>query len=77
MQGIGYKELSAWIRGEIGRDKAIELWKRHTRNYAKRQETWFKREKDVYWIDVSNQTPDSVLGQAAALVESAAGGQRR
>jgi tRNA dimethylallyltransferase len=77
MQGIGYKELSAWVRGEIGRDEAIELWKRRTRNYAKRQETWFRREKDVQWIDVSDQTSDSVLTQVAALVESAAGGHSR
>lgn len=77
MQGIGYKELSGWIRGEIGRDEAIELWKRRTRNYAKRQETWFRREKDVHWIDVSGRTPHSVLAQATALVESAAGGRSR
>jgi len=77
MQGIGYKELSAWMRGEIGRDEALELWKRRTRNYAKRQETWFRREKGVHWIDVSDQTSDSVLAQAAALVESAAGGRSK
>jgi tRNA dimethylallyltransferase len=77
MQGIGYKELSAWMRGEMGRDEAVQLWKKRTRNYAKRQGTWFKKEKDVQWIDVSNQTPDLVLAQAAALVESAAGGQGR
>jgi len=73
MQGIGYKELSAWICGETGRDEAIELWKKRTRNYAKRQETWFRREKGVHWIDVDSQTPDSVLEQASALVESAVG----
>jgi tRNA dimethylallyltransferase len=77
MQGIGYKELNAWMSGEIGHDEAIELWKRRTRNYAKRQETWFRREKDVHWIDVSDQTSDSVSAQAAALVESAAGGHSR
>jgi tRNA dimethylallyltransferase len=77
MQGIGYKELSAWMRGEIGRDEAIELWKRRTRNYAKRQETWFRGEKGVHWIDVSDQTSNSVLAQAAALVEFAAGGHTR
>jgi len=77
MQGIGYKELSTWMRGEIGRDEAIELWKRRTRNYAKRQETWFKREKDVQWIDVSNQSSSAILAQAALLVESAAGGHNR
>jgi tRNA dimethylallyltransferase len=73
MQGIGYKELSGWMRGEMGRDEAIELWKRRTRNYAKRQETWFRKEKDVQWIDVFDRTSDSVLAQAAALIESAMG----
>jgi tRNA dimethylallyltransferase len=77
MQGIGYKELSAWMRGEIGRDQAIELWKKRTRNYAKRQETWFRRDKNVQWIDVSTLTSGSVLAQAVALVESAAGGHDR
>ncbi|HEY5485735.1 MAG TPA: tRNA (adenosine(37)-N6)-dimethylallyltransferase MiaA [Candidatus Cryosericum sp.] len=77
MQGIGYKELSAWMCGEMGRDDAIELWKKRTRNYAKRQETWFRRERDVHWIDVSGQTPDSVLAQAAVLVGSIAGGHSR
>jgi tRNA A37 N6-isopentenylltransferase MiaA len=65
------------MRGEIGRDEAIELWKRRTRNYAKRQETWFRGEKGVHWIDVSDQTSNSVLAQAAALVEFAAGGHTR
>ncbi|HWQ22289.1 MAG TPA: tRNA (adenosine(37)-N6)-dimethylallyltransferase MiaA [Clostridia bacterium] len=74
MQGIGYKELGAWICGKMGRDEAIELWKRHTRNYAKRQETWFRRDKDVRWIDVSHQTADSTLEEAVALVDSASGG---
>jgi tRNA dimethylallyltransferase len=77
MQGIGYKELSAWMRGEVGRDEAIELWKRRTRNYAKRQETWFKKEKDTQWIDVSTQSSSAILAQAAVLVESAAGGHNR
>jgi tRNA dimethylallyltransferase len=77
MQGIGYKELSAWIRGEVGRDEAIELWKKRTRNYAKRQETWFRKEKDIRWIDVSTQSSSAILAQAAVLVESAAGGHNR
>ncbi|MCX6085162.1 MAG: tRNA (adenosine(37)-N6)-dimethylallyltransferase MiaA [Caldiserica bacterium] len=75
MQGIGYKELSSWIRGEIGHDEAIGLWKKRTRNYAKRQETWFRAEKSVHWIDVSEEGSGSVLMQATALIESAAGGK--
>lgn len=77
MQGIGYKELSAWIQGEMDRDEAIELWKKRTRNYAKRQETWFKRDQDVHWIDVSDLLAGEVLTQAASLVESALRGGGR
>ena len=42
-QAIGYRETAAMIRGEIGRDEAKELIKKNTRNYAKRQLTWFRR----------------------------------
>jgi tRNA dimethylallyltransferase len=75
MQGIGYKELSAWIRGEMSRDAVVELWKQRTRNYAKRQETWFKKDAAVRWIDVSGRSRDEVLNQVAGLVESAVEGE--
>ncbi len=75
MQGIGYKELAVWIRGETTRDKAIELWKRRTRNYAKRQETWFKKETGVHWIDVSRRSHEAVLEDAVALIHSALEGE--
>jgi tRNA dimethylallyltransferase len=51
MQGIGYKELLAYLEGEYSFDQAIELIKRDTRHFAKRQLTWFKREKDVVWVN--------------------------
>ena len=50
IQGIGYKEISAYIDGEMTLDEAVSLLKQHTRNFAKRQNTWFKREKDVIWM---------------------------
>lgn len=43
MQAIGYKEFALYISGQIGLDEVKELIKRHTRNYAKRQQTWFKQ----------------------------------
>jgi tRNA dimethylallyltransferase len=53
MQAIGYKELAMHLKKEIGRDDAVRLIKRNTRRYAKRQFTWFKKEGDVTWIDVT------------------------
>ena len=51
MQGLGYKEILSYLEGEISLDEAIYLIKRDTRHFAKRQITWFKRERDVKWID--------------------------
>jgi len=69
MQGIGYKELAAWLQGSLEREQAIELWKKRTRNYAKRQETWFRREQDVQWIDVTGRTPEQIFVQATSIFE--------
>lgn len=51
MQGLGYKELLDHLNGEISLEEAIYRIKRDTRHFAKRQLTWFRREKDVRWID--------------------------
>ena len=51
MQGIGYKEILEYLDGEITLDKAIDNIKQNTRHMAKRQVTWFKREKDVIYIN--------------------------
>lgn len=51
MQGLGYKEILAYLDGECTLDEAIYVIKRDTRHFAKRQITWFKRERDVIWID--------------------------
>ncbi|MBU5437626.1 tRNA (adenosine(37)-N6)-dimethylallyltransferase MiaA [Tissierella sp. MSJ-40] len=52
MQGIGYKEIVYYLQGDISLDKAIELIKKGSRNYAKRQLTWFRRDNRIKWIDV-------------------------
>ncbi|KKU27321.1 MAG: tRNA dimethylallyltransferase [Candidatus Magasanikbacteria bacterium GW2011_GWA2_46_17] len=51
MSGIGYKEIGMYLRGELTLTEAIELFKRNTRNYAKRQMTWFKRDERIRWIE--------------------------
>lgn len=51
MQGLGYKEILAYLDGDYALDEAIYVLKRDTRHFAKRQITWFKREKDVIWVN--------------------------
>lgn len=51
MQGLGYKEILAYLDGELSLDEAVYILKRDTRHFAKRQLTWFRREKDVCFID--------------------------
>lgn len=50
MQGLGYKEILSYLEGEISLERAVYLIKRDTRHFAKRQLTWFRREKDVIWV---------------------------
>ncbi len=51
MQGIGYKEIIAYLEGNMTIDEAVNLIKKNSRHFAKRQLTWFKRERDVIFID--------------------------
>lgn len=51
MQGLGYKEILAYLEGEMSLDEAVYVIKRDTRHFAKRQITWFKRERDVIWLN--------------------------
>ncbi|TAH72191.1 MAG: tRNA (adenosine(37)-N6)-dimethylallyltransferase MiaA [Anaerolineaceae bacterium] len=61
MQGLGYKEIIDYLEGETSLDEAIRILKRDTRHYAKRQLTWFKREKNIIWIDKDNYPNDLEL----------------
>ncbi|WP_122642730.1 tRNA (adenosine(37)-N6)-dimethylallyltransferase MiaA [Luxibacter massiliensis] len=51
MQGLGYKEILAFLDGEMSLDEAVYILKRDTRHFAKRQLTWFRRERDVIWLN--------------------------
>lgn len=52
MQGIGYKEILMYLEGNISLEKSIELIKQGSRNYAKRQLTWFRRDNRIKWVNV-------------------------
>lgn len=52
MQGLGYKEIAAYLEGETTLEEAVILLKRDTRRFAKRQLSWFRHMKEIQWIDV-------------------------
>lgn len=54
LQTVGYKELFAYFDGEYDRNRAIELIQQNTRHYAKRQMTWFRRDKDIHWLQAND-----------------------
>ena len=58
MQGLGYKEILRFLDGEISLEEAIYILKRDTRHFAKRQLTWFKRERDVTWLNLPDYNND-------------------
>lgn len=55
LQTVGYREMFDYFDGTISRDEAIELIKRNSRRYAKRQMTWFRRDEDIKWVDTANK----------------------
>ena len=54
LQTVGYKELFGYLDGEYDLERAIELIQQNTRHYAKRQLTWFRRDKEITWLDAEN-----------------------
>ncbi|MCY6372542.1 tRNA (adenosine(37)-N6)-dimethylallyltransferase MiaA [Clostridium ganghwense] len=64
MKGIGYKEILYYLDGKLTLDEAVEMIKKGSRNYAKRQLTWFRKDKRVIWIDKDNYKDDKEVAQA-------------
>ena len=71
MQGLGYREMFGYLDGEYDLDRAVYLIKRNTRHFAKRQLTWFKREKDVIWLDKNDygHNDDLILKEIVRIYE--------
>lgn len=59
MQGLGYKEIMDYLDGSISLPEAVRRIKRDTRHFAKRQLTWFRREKEVTWISRKDYDRDN------------------
>ena len=56
LNSVGYKEFFDFFEGKISREKAIDLIKRNTRRFAKRQMTWWSRDKDIRWFNADDST---------------------
>lgn len=63
MLGLGYKEIADYLSGECILDEAVELIKRDTRHFAKKQMTWFKRERNVIYIDRNDKNNESIVDE--------------
>lgn len=67
LQTLGYAETMDYLAGRVSRDEAIAAIQQHTRNYAKRQLTWFRREEGVRWLE--GERPEGLFDQAAGLIK--------
>ena len=61
MQGLGYKEIIDYLQHETTLEEAVEILKRDTRHFAKRQLTWFRRERDVIWLNKDLYDSDEAI----------------
>lgn len=63
MQGIGYKEFIPYFNGECTLEEAVTQLKTNTRRFAKRQLTWFRRQIDGLWVDMSRSTGEEIMAE--------------
>ncbi len=61
LQTVGYQELFDHLEGKADLNKAIELIKQHTRQYAKRQMTWFKKNSSIHWVNAAENIKDQIF----------------
>ena len=67
--GIGYKEIYKYLDGEISLEEAIELVKKNTRHFIKRQYTFFKHQMEVNWLTVDLKDFDKTINKAIKIIE--------
>ncbi len=69
MQAIGYKEIAAALEGRISMDEAVALVKKLSRNYAKKQMTWFKRDPRTVWIPAADRSAGDIAAEILQRLE--------
>ena len=67
LQTVGYKEVFEYLDGTISKDEAIQQIKHHTRQYAKRQMTWFKKDAEFKWINMATHSVEAALQEVLSL----------
>lgn len=78
MQAIGYKEIVRYLDGEMSLIEAVERIKKASKRYAKRQFTWFRKEEDIRWVDVTGLTdPHAIFGRILPLLSGIFGFENR
>lgn len=66
---IGIKEIGAYLRGELSLEEAKELMKKNTRNYSRRQLTWFRKDKLITWVDIeASDSPQAVADRIFGMI---------
>jgi len=70
VQAIGYKELFPYLDGKISLDEAVDNLKRATRNYAKRQLTWFRKDERIHWLYADEMSESKLVNGAFSLCEA-------
>ena len=70
MQAIGYKEIAAALRGEVPLEKAVHWMKQATRNFAKRQLTWFRHDDRVIWVAAEGRCAEEIAGEIAKKLQT-------
>jgi tRNA dimethylallyltransferase len=70
MQGLGYREIIAYLDGEATLDEAIARLRRNTRRYARRQWTWFRADPRYCWLDVGDDPPETVAARIHAMLST-------
>lgn len=68
MQGLGCKELAPYLDGRLPLEAVMTVLKRNTRRYARRQETWFRRDSRIHWLDVGHAAPEVVAMTIRAML---------
>ena len=69
LQTVGYSEIFEYIDGKTSLDKAIEEIKTNTRQYAKRQMTWFRKDKEIHWVNAKQREGITSMAQKLDMAD--------
>jgi tRNA dimethylallyltransferase len=70
MESLGYKEITGYLKGRYRMEEAIQLLKRNTRRYGRRQMIWFRRDKRIKWIDAIGTDISCAIGKAGKILDN-------